>query len=330
MYHRQKSWWATAAGVTAALCLAGCGDTDDEAGTTSQSSDAYPLEYVSCGVTQTLEDKPERVVMINSDPAPLLDAVGELDSVVGRTGIIPQGFPQDQQDALRELPEIESDTGETGGTVISLEAIIELDPDLVFGPPSNIDVEALQDRGIPTFTPDEFCDTGAAPAADFNRIQELLASYGEIFDAKAQAADVAAEVTDALEAIDEVGDDRTAAALYVMDDGAAPYVYGGSSMMTPIMEKVGLDPLYADVEERVSEVSVEHLAAEEPDVIIIGNQDEEQDDPVGDFKQSTVFEKITQARAGDEPEVVHLDYMLADPPSPNVAVGAEQLADDLR
>jgi iron complex transport system substrate-binding protein len=320
-----------ASGAAAMLVLSACNSTgsDVQPDTTAQG-EGYPVELDSCGDTIRLDDKPERVVMINADPAPLLEAVGALDSVVGRTGIVPKGFPKEQQKKIRDLPEISSKIGETGGTVISLESILELKPDLVLGPPSNIDVDGLAERGVPTYTPDEFCDEAEAPPASFDRVGEVLEDYGTMFDAEDKSDAALKKAEDTLDSVKKTGKDRTAAALYLMEGDSSPYVYGGSSMMTPIMEQVGLDPIYADKKERVSEVSIEHLAAEKPDVIVIGNQSEEVSDPVGSFKKSKMFDLITHARSGKEPAVVHLDYMLADPPTPNSMIGAKKLSEDLQ
>jgi hypothetical protein len=96
MHHRP----AAALVVVAVLGLTACAADAPAADAASEATAGFPLTLENCGETITLDAPPERVVLLESAPVTILDALGVLDRVVSRAG----NFAPEYYDVeLREL-----------------------------------------------------------------------------------------------------------------------------------------------------------------------------------------------------------------------------------
>jgi iron complex transport system substrate-binding protein len=324
-------------GVVALTCLvaSGCGDDSDTTSsatavdateTTTAEATAFPMTVENCGAEVVLERSPERIVLLEAAAVTLLDSADALDRVVARVGTYPtEYYSDDVNAAIAPIPELASGTGQTGGAEISLETIIDTDPDLVIGyETETITRDGLANSGIDLYVIPPFCDE--APPVSFDSIYDEVELYGRIFDdvdgATAIADDLRSQV-DELSA-DPVADGTTAAALYVSSQGPPLYVYSSLGMVHPQMEALGLVNLFADLPERVPEVSIEELIDANPEVLILLYDEPEvaAEDIVAQVADVPGADAIS-AIANDR--VIPLLFNFAEPPSPLVVEGLAML-----
>lgn len=244
--------------------------TGSAAPTASAAAD-FPLTFTNCGREFTLDAPPQRVVLMEAAAPSLLFAAGAMDRVVARIEAFPAEYYRDEQRAVLDaIPAIQADATPTGGVEVSLEAIIEAEPDLVIGfDTETITHDTLADVGIQLYVMPPFCDSPPVPS--FASVVEEVRFTGRLFGTSDVAEPAADELAAAVAAIEEapVADGRTAAALYVTSDGSAIYAYSRLGMVHPQLEALGMVNVFADLAERVPEVSVEEVISRNPDVLVL-------------------------------------------------------------
>jgi iron complex transport system substrate-binding protein len=287
---------------------------------------SFPMTVQNCGVDVVFEQSPQRVVLLEAAGVTLLDSVDALDRVIARVGTYPtEYYSDDVNAAIAAIPELASGTGQTGGVEISLETIIDTDPDLVLGyETETITRDALANSGIDLYVIPPFCDE--APPVSFESIYAEVELYGRIFDNSAAADTVADELRATVDDLvaEPVAEGTTAAALYVSSQGPPLYVYSSLGMVHPQMEALGLVNLFADLPERVPEVSLEELIDRNPEVLILLYA--EPDVPAEQIVAQVVDAPGADAISAVANGRVHpLLFNFAEPPSPLVVEGLEIL-----
>lgn len=243
--------------VVGLLVLSACGG-GQSAGTVRAGK--FPLTVPSCERTVTLEEPATRVLTVASDSATALAAIGAADLIIGRSaeGGAPLGRYEDE---LRDIPQLTTN-GEP-----SREVIIAAQPDLVMSY-AGLDTPAadLEAAGVDLVVPSWRCDT----TADFAGIYRTLQTYGEALGVEDTAEQAVADLrrrVDAVERRFQGGSARTAANVYISENRLR--VYGGPSMSNTVLTTLGLTNVFADVDQRVADVSIEALLARNPDVIVL-------------------------------------------------------------
>lgn len=264
-----------------ALTFVGCGGGDDtsEAGAENAANSAesnFPLTVENCGEEVTFDEPPEEILLIGSYDVTLLGVIGALDRVVARAGDFPVDlFDDATRAAVEEIPQI-GDTGESGAPDVSLEPILDQDPDLVIGfesPDTGVTVDSLAQSGIPLLVVPSFCtDPADIPQnPDFDDIYERIEFYGQLLD----LGDTSAEVTELQDRVDAVAEaaegapERTAATLFGYPDATPPSAYAARSISHALMETAGFTDVFGDVDERVFETNAEEIIDRNPDVIVL-------------------------------------------------------------
>ncbi len=251
-------WMLRALPLTGLLLVGACaGDGGPAAdGTTGE----FPLAVPSCEREVSIEQRPERVLTVASDSATAVAAIGAADRIVARAaeGGAPLGPYSDE---LTDIPQI-TVNGEP-----SREVIIGEQPDLVVSYAGlDTPAEDLEAAGIDALVPSWRCDE----AADFEGVYRTLGLYGRIFGTESTADGVIADLrerVDTVEARFQGAVERTAVNVYVAENRLS--VYGGPSMSNTVLGKLGLTNAFADVDERLADVSTEELLARDPDVILL-------------------------------------------------------------
>lgn len=317
------------AGLLSAGLLTACGSEAADGDLAAEADGAYPLTVENCGAEVTFDAAPEQVVMLKSSAVPYLHALGVMDRVTARAGQYPPEYYDDA--TIAELDEIELLTEETdtsGHLQISKEVVIGQEPDLVLGEVDNLSRDTLDAVGIPLLEEPAMCEQGVADPG-FDDVYAQMATYGAVFGREERAkAAVAAlqERVAALEAkIDETSTrTRTAAVLYPTIGGGTTYAYGTKSMAHPQLEAAGLENVYADVDERVFEVTLEDLLGRDPDVLILLHSDgdpAEVEKAVADLPGA---EQLTAVRNGDlMPQL----FNFTEPPTPLSIDGLERIVE---
>lgn len=258
------------------LTLAACsgGDAQETASSTqaAAANGDYPLTIQNCDTEVTFDAAPERAVLLRADAVPYLHELGVMDRVTARAGVYPPEYYDDE--TLAELDEITLITDEldtSGHLQISKEVVIAQQPDLVLGEVDNLSRSTLSAVDIPLISEPAFCPAGM-DTPSFDDIYSQMSLYGDVFgqpDQAAQANEALQARMDELTAEVDADSGRTAAVLYPTVGGGTTYAYGTKSMAHPQLEAAGFENVFADVDERVFEVSVEELLGRNPDVLVL-------------------------------------------------------------
>lgn len=259
-----------AAGVLT-LLLAGCaGPAANVPG--APDATGFPLTIINCGTEVILEAAPERVVLLDSSPVTYLHMLGVMDKVVARAGTYPvEYFDPDTQTEIDRIPLLTDKLDTSGHLRISQEVVMAQKPDLVLGTADGMNRQTLAAAGIPLLQEPSFCPEPAENPS-FAAIGDQLTSYAQVFGVAQRGARAAAELQERVDAIlasAPNGRKRTAAILYPTAGGGITYAYGTKSMAHPQLEAAGFSNVFADVDQRVFEVSREELIGRNPDVLIL-------------------------------------------------------------
>lgn len=297
-----------AAAVVCALLLAGCGAGAAADPPAAAGGGNYPVTVENCGAEVTFEQRPERGVLLRSAAVPYLHELGVLDDVItARAGAYPRDYYDGETWAeLGEIPMLSEDLDASGHLQISKEAVLAQQPHIVLGEAPNVSRDALAAAGIPLIEEPGLCPV---PPADpsFDDVFEQMRTYGSIFDATDEAEQAVTRLeTQLAQVLDKVdpNENRTAAVLYPTLGGGVPYAYGTSSMAHPQLEAAGFTNAFADVEERVFEITAEELVGRNPDILILLHSD---GDP------AAVKESVTGLNGSGVIGAVRNDQILVQP-----------------
>ncbi|WP_299034708.1 ABC transporter substrate-binding protein [uncultured Pseudokineococcus sp.] len=321
------------ASATALLVLTACAPTAAGPGTGASATAAapgFPLVVENCGVEVELEAPPERMVLLGSSWVPYLAELGALDRAVARAGAFPPAYyDEDVLAALEDVPLLGDDLDSGGHLHISREAVIAQAPDLVLGDADTVDRASLAGAGIPMLEEPTRCAT-APREASFADITDQLPRYGDVLGTPEVAEEAGAALERRLEEITTAAaqqgsaEPRTAAVLYPTVGGGTTYAYGTASMAHPQLEGAGLRNVFADVPERVFEVSPEELVARDPDVLVLLHSDGAPGPVAEAVQQLPGASAITAVR---EDEVLVQLFNFTEPPTPLALEGLDRIVD---
>lgn len=224
----------------------------------------YPLSIDNCGVALTIEAAPQRVVAIKSTAAELLLSLGLEDKLVGLAfldGPLPEALGGADIPVLSEkLP--------------SQEVVLEAEPDFVYGGwESNFAADgagerpALQQLGVASYVAPAACRSVKPAKLTFDHLFDEIAEMGAIFNVEAKADELIAAQKAELAGV--TADTRGLTAVWYSSGTKAPYVGAGSNAPAMIMEALGLENIFADVDEGWTAASWEAVVDANPDVIVL-------------------------------------------------------------
>ncbi len=223
-------------------------------------SSGFPLTVLSCGRQVAIEQPPERVLTLAADSATAVAAAGGADRIVAR--FAEGGAPLGRYEAeLADVPQL-TVNGEP-----SREAIIGQQVNLVVSYAGlEISPEDLEAAGIDLVFSSWRCDDEVT----FDDVYGTIETYGSIFDTRAVSDPAVADLRSRVGAVERrftATGGRTAVNLYIGEDRLR--VYGGPSMSDTVMGTLGLTNAFAEVNERLTDVSTEELLARDPDVVLL-------------------------------------------------------------
>lgn len=309
--------------LLAALATA-CGGEPDAAPTSAVDGD-YPLTVDNCGVEVTIEQAPERTVLLTSSPVPFLSALGVMDRVVSRAGAYPTDYYDETTQAeIDGIPLLTDKLDTSGHLQISKEVVISQEPDLVLGEADNLSRDALDAVDIPQLLEPALCPEGVDEPG-FDDVYAQMELYGRVYGREEQAAAAVADLqerTAAAQAEADVAAGRTAAVLYPTVGGGVTYAYGTRSMAQPQLEAAGFENVFGDVDERVFEVTLEELLGRDPDVLILLHVDGDPSDVEAAITELPGADKLT---AVTEDAVMTQLFNFTEPPTPLSIDGLERI-----
>ncbi len=310
------------------LLLSACAETTDEVveAEAHGGDDAFPLTVENCGREFTLEEPPERILLLHSAPVTTLAELDLLDRVVAKAGAFPEEYVgAETRERLEEIPSlVGADAIDADGHYeLSQEEVVAQEPDLVMGETDGVTQDGLADAGIPLLIVPSQCPA-AADSPDFGDVYDLVETYGEIFDRREAAGVYAEQLRSDVERLraDAAQEERTAAALYPTPGGGAGWAYGNVSMVHPQLEAAGFENVFGDVDERVFEVSAEELLERDPDVLVLLHITGDPDPFEEAVRSLPGAEAMTAVR--EDAILVQL-FNFSEPPTPLTVDGLERI-----
>ncbi|WP_319530417.1 ABC transporter substrate-binding protein [uncultured Cohaesibacter sp.] len=296
-------------------------------------ADDFPYSFDNCGSEVTIKAEPKHILLVNNSVLPILNSLDALDLLVGRTADPIEGIYADEiVKKFQTVPLLSKARNSTGGSVISLEAILSTQPDLVLAPENAADRELLAKSGVPLICPPAYCtDTSKIPAgrATFDLVYDVMLTYGRALGRSELAEKKIAELKASVEALapEKPGVNGTAVALYATAGGKVLYPYGAQSMVTPVFEAAGLTNVYGDTDERVFEGSVEDLIAKDPETIVMLYSFGAPEDATKTLKMIPALAGLKAVR---NDRVIAFPFPYTDPPTPLSVKGVSVLLEKLK
>ena len=227
---------------------------------------AYPLTLDNCGHEITIDAAPERVVTIKSTATEMLLSLGLGDQIVG-VGFQDGPLPPHLALAGAGLPVLSD-------KLPSQEVVLEVEPDFIYGGwESNFAADRAGERptlaslGVATYVAPAACRSIKPAKLTFEQLFDQIDELGAIFNVDDTAARLIAEQKAVLNAI--AADHRSLTVLWYSSGTKTPYVGAGSNAPAMIMETLGLQNIYADIDEGWTSASWEAIVDANPDVIIL-------------------------------------------------------------
>lgn len=275
---------ATDSPVGGATLQASHGDADP-------ATCGFPLELTDAtGTTVTLDERPERIVTVNPSAAQTVWEIGARDRVVGVTQFAAY------LDGTDEKTDVSAE-----GLGVSVERVVNADPDLVLAPNASADqVADLREQGLTVY------HFPAATSVD--DIAEKTTTTGRLVGNCAAAQTTNEEMGTAVaDAKSRTADIDRPAALYPLGDG---FVAGGNTFITEIMRIGGVDNVAADEGDGYPQLSNEVILQTDPELIIVTDSDA----PILDK------EPYASTTAGVERNYVVLDRNYLNQPAPRSVI----------
>lgn len=320
---------ATVAVLSLSACTTSSGATEPNPRTSSSGGTHFPVTIQNCGSQVTITATPRRIVLVNNDELPNLEALHAVDRIVGVTApLAPDLYTKQTYRELADLHALSTKQTSTGGSVVSQESLLGAKPDLVIAPANAVDRDALQAAGIPLYTPSVYCANPGpdlSRTATFGRVWSELRTLGTVLGEPALASD-AIDSGRATLATQSPKDRGTAAALYVSSGGSVLSPYGGPSMVTPVFRAVGLRNVYADSHERVFDAGVEDIISRDPQTIVLLYSSGTAQDTIDSFLTAPGTSGLSAVR---HHRIVALRFPFTDPPSTLSVSGPAELTRQL-
>jgi len=224
----------------------------------------YPLSLTNCGFPLTIEQAPQRVVAIKSTAAELLLSLGLEEKMVGL--------------AFLDGP-LPAELGGAGIPVLSeklpsQEVVLETEPDFVYGGwESNFAADGAGERPVlaqlevASYVAPAACRSIKPAKLNFEHLFAEIAEMGAIFDVEDRASALVAEQRAALAGV--AADGRGLSAVWYSSGTKAPYVGAGSNAPAMMLEALGLENIFAGVDEGWTAASWEAVVDANPDVIVL-------------------------------------------------------------
>lgn len=320
---------AAAVAVVAVGALTACGGGAPEPAATATTAAAadYPITVDNCGEDLVIESQPKSVMLLAAFTVlGTVDAAGGLDQVTSRTWeLTGDHWSEAIVDRVAEIPAL---TKAADGSGVTLETIVEAEPDLVIGYESQaLSRETLGAAGIPFYIIPAYCPESPS-TVDFDSVYEQVTTFGEIFGHPEAAAEANKKLKARVEAVPQVGGDiEDGAMLFTSTSSGALLTYGTASMSNAQLDALGIRNVFDDVAKRYVETSIETLVDRDPDVIVVLY-------PEGKNAEDAIAEVLAlpgadtlSAVANDR--VVAQKLELTDPPNPYSVLGLELLSKTL-
>lgn len=271
--------------ATALLATAGCAtptSTDAEAGsaatTRTEGVASAGRTVQNCGQEVTLTDPPQRIVSLNQGTTEILLSLGLSDRMVGTATWTDPVLPHLER-ANESVPRLAENNP-------SMEVVLDQEPDFVTASFHNTlseggvaDRQTFTQLGVPTYLSYAECTKSAFDGEDgardtpleMSHIAQEVTDLATLTGVPEQGGKINAELRDRVEAATTDPPDSEISVVYWFANAEQPYVAGGYGAPAIISRELGLTNVYEDRKEEWPQVGWEDFAAQNPDVIVLGD-----------------------------------------------------------
>jgi iron complex transport system substrate-binding protein len=270
-----------ASSILLALAASGCGaKVENGTGTPpgSGSVPSGPVTVTDCGKEVTYDKVPERAVSYDIGMTEQLFSLGLAPKMRGyviqdvyKLGVQDSKF----QDEFKKVERL-------GDSRISLEIVLNSKADWVYGghgygfaESRGITPAILANNGVASYVLSESCanDPGSTPLKPLDALHADYRNLGKIFHVENKAESVIADIDKGLA---DAGAKKPATPPRVLVFDAyedKPFVAGGTSLASLIVEKAGGKNINDDVAMTYDSVGWEDVVAKDPEVIVVVDYD---------------------------------------------------------
>ena len=231
------------------------------------AGDGFPFTLVTKdGQEVTFTHVPERVISANSNAGDQLMALGLGDKIIdtayNNSDINPQWDAE-----YKAIPQVAE-------TYISLETILGLEPDFVYGRSSsfsdkyNTTHDTLSQYGIMSLSSIE----GYTVGADVDVVYEDFYNLGRIFQVEDKAEEIVSAMKAQIAAVEEAVAGQEAAKVFVFDMAQEEGAYTcGNNFTAKLIEHAGGTNIFSDLDTTWATVSWEEVVERAPEVFVIND-----------------------------------------------------------
>ncbi|MFS3130812.1 ABC transporter substrate-binding protein [Nocardioides sp. Bht2] len=255
-----------------ALVLSGCTGSPESAKADDVApGSGFPVEVTSCGHTSTLNQAPDRVVTLNQGATEVVLALGLSEQLAG-TAYLDDAVPEKWRAAYDAVPVLAKEYP-------SHEAFLASEPDFAYASyASAFDAKVagtpaeLEKGGIGSYLSPFGCDDKSTrPAVSFDSVWAEVTQIATALGHPANATDLIAEQEKALSTL---SDEAPGADLDVFwyDSGTkTPFVGANAGGPQLILDAIGAENIFADLDGAWSDGNWEDVIASDPDVIVLAD-----------------------------------------------------------
>lgn len=232
-----------------------------------ENSNEYPFTLKTKDEQEVVFDRnPEKVISTNVNTGEQLMAMGVADKIIG-TCYNNAKVAEKYREEYESKPVL-SDKAP------SLEVIMELSPDFIYGRSS-----AFSEKGIGTHDTLSSYNImslssieGYKLGADVEDVYEDFYNLGKIFDKEEEAEEIVKEMKGRVDAISEKVKDVEKTKVLIFDNMKDNGAYtAGNNFASKLIERAGGENIFKDLETTWATVSWEEVVERNPDYIVINN-----------------------------------------------------------
>jgi iron complex transport system substrate-binding protein len=286
------------------LSLVGCADEPDagtdagsSASSPSEADAAYPVEIESCGHTTTIASRPEHAVTLNQGATEVALALGVEDQMAG-TAYLDDAVPEKWQAAYDGVPVLSKEYPKR-------EELVAASPDFVYASyASAFDAKVagtqdeLADEGVASYLSPFGCDDQAQrPQASFDAVWDEVDAVAAAFGVPDRAEELRSEQQATLDQLADEGAGAGVSVLWYDSGRKTPFVGTGTGGPQLVLDAVGADNVFADVEGSWADGSWEDVVAADPDVIVLADASwDSAQDKIAYLEKDPVLSRLAAVR----------------------------------
>lgn len=271
----------TACGPTAAQPTSAPTPAESAAPTVTPSESAFPFTLTTRDDQQvTFTKVPEKVIACNPNAGDQLMALGLGDKIIATAHNNSQVNPE-WRDAYEAIPVVAE-------SYISLETILSLEPDFVYGrsssfsEKSNTTHDTLSGYGIMSLSSIE----GYTVGADVDVVYQDFYNLGRIFQVEDKAEEVVSAMKAQIAGVEDAVAGQTPVKVFVYDTAQEGGAYTcGNNFTSKLISQAGGENIFQDMEKTWATVSWEEIVERAPEVIVIN-----------DYGDTTLEQKLTELK----------------------------------